>query len=165
MIKSLSLKAAIRDAVQIFQCDQWLRFNYVVEKDDKLFVEVPKEVMERLEKEYPRLHALAEQMDGYAIDPQSSHDIVCSHIAASLDGQKYDPSVMPRVFDAPQFKVDMYVFNLWVKMHEAILDEEKLFFSDWEQSFDEWKELDEVKEYLAKLHNTDPENPSTDTKQ
>jgi hypothetical protein len=166
MIKSLSLKAAINDAVQVFQFDQWLRFHYIVEKEDgTLFVEIPEEVMQRIKSEYPRLHSLAEVMNDHSITQQSSHDAVCAHIASNLDGEKYDPSVIPRVFDAPQFKIDMYVFNIWVKMHESILEQEGLFFSDWEQSFNEWKELDEVKEYLAKLHNTDPESPSCGTVQ
>lgn len=166
MIKSLSLKAAINDAVQVFQFDQWLRFHYIVEKEDgTLFVKVPEEVMQRIKSEYPRLHSLAEVMNDHAITQQSSHDTVCAHIASNLDGEKYDPSVVPRVFDSPQFKIDMYVFNIWVKMHESILEQEELFFSDWEQSFNEWKELDEVKDYLAKLRNTDPESPSCETVQ
>lgn len=160
-MKSLSLKAAIKDVVRIFQFDQWVRFYYIKQDGDEMSVEIPDEIMARIEKEHSALHKLAETMGG-SIDYKKSHDIVCAHVAAHLDGSKYDSSVMPKVFDAPQFKIEMYVFNMWLKMHEPHLDEEVMFFSDWEEMWQEWNKLEEVKQYREKLVQSgqDPQSPS-----
>lgn len=160
-MKSLSLKAAIKDTVRIFQFDNWVRFYYIKSEGEQMSVEIPADVLQRVEKEYPDLHKLADTMCG-SIDYQKSHDIVCAHVAAHLDGSKYDSSVMPKVFDAPQFKIEMYVFNMWMKMHEPYLDEKTMFFSDWEEMWEEWNKLDEVREYRDKLVQSgqDPQSPS-----
>ncbi len=160
-MKSLSLKGAVRDTVRIFQFENWVRFYYIQTEGENMSVVIPDEMLQRIEKEYPALHKLAETMCG-SIDYQKSHDIVCAHVASHLDGSKYDSSVMPKVFDAPQFKIEMYVFNMWMKMHEPYLDEKPLFFSDWEEMWEEWNKLDEVKQYREKLVQSgqDPQSPT-----
>ncbi|KAB1442913.1 hypothetical protein [Pseudodesulfovibrio senegalensis] len=150
MIKSVSLKAAVRDTVRIFQFEQWIRFYYIKGEEENMSVEIPDDVLQRVEKEYPTLKSLAETMVG-DIDYKKSHEIVCAHVASHMDGAKYDPTIMPKVFDSPQFKIEMYVFNMWMKMHEPYLDEEVMFFSDWEEMWEEWNKLDEVKQYREKL--------------
>lgn len=165
-MKSLSLKSAIRDTVEIFRFEQWVRYYYFIEEGENMSIQIPEDVMTRLNEEYPLLTPLAETMSG-SIDYRKSHEIVCAHVATRLDGAKYDTSVIPKVFDSPQFKVEMYVFNMWLKMHEQYLDEEVMFFSDWEEMWTEWNKLDEVKEYRQKLFNSgeDPQSPSCGTVQ
>ncbi len=153
MIKSVSLKAAVRDTIRIFQFEQWIRFYYIKGEGDALCVEIPDEIMKRVEEEYPSLKSLAETMTG-SIDYKKSHEIVCAHVASHLDGTKYDMTVMPKVFDSPQFKIEMYVFNMWMKMHEPYLEEEIMFFSDWEEMWEEWNKLEEVQQYREKLINS-----------
>lgn len=167
MIKSVSLKSAIKDAIEIFQFDLWMRFYFVEEKDDQLWIVVPEDIMTKIQEEHPALHRLADMVNDTAIDYKRAQENVCAYVSARLDGQKYDPSVLPQVFDNASFKIEMYIFNLWMKMHESHLDEAYLDFNEWLEMYEGWNSLDEVREYRAKLVNSgaDPGDPACTTTQ
>jgi len=167
MIRSVSVKSAVKDALEVFQFDQWVRFYFIEEKGDELWVEIPEEILESIKEENIHLHRYADMVNNAPTDYQRSQENVCSYIAARLDGQKYERTVLPQVFDNATFKVEMYMFNLWIKMHETHLDEEYMEFPEWVEMFEEWKEMDEVKEYRAKLvgSGTDPQVPECSTQQ
>ena len=167
MIRSVSIKSAVKDTVEIFQFDQWLRFYFVVQDGEDLRIRIPEETMQYIEKEHPALFRLADTMNDGVIDYQRSQENVCAYVAARLDGQKYESTVLPQVFDNAGFKVEMYVFNVWLKMHEAHLDESYLPFGEWLEMYEGWNALDEVKEYRRKLlqNGTDPGEPACDTAQ
>jgi len=167
MIRSVSIKNAVQDALEIFQFDQWIRFYFVKEKDETLIVEIPEDIIAVLKKDYPGLHGFADMVNNGVTDYKRSQDNVCSFIAARLDGQKYEASILPQVFDNATFKVEMYIFNVWLKMHESHLDEETLSYADWLEMYEGWNSMDEVKEYRTKLleSGTDPQQPACDTAQ
>jgi len=167
MIRSVSVKNAVKDALEIFQFDHWIRFYFVIEKDDKLWVEIPDDVMATIEKETPLMHRFADLVNNAVTDYQRSQDNVCSYIASRLDGQKYEGTVLPQVFDNATFKVEMYMFNVWMKMHEAHLDEEYMNFSGWLEMYEGWNSMEEVQGYRAKLvkSGADPQMPECSTTQ
>ena len=167
MIRSVSIKSAVKDTLEIFQFDQWLRFYFVVQKGDELWIEIPDDVMARIKQERPDMHRFADMINNAVTDYKRSQDNVCSFVAARLDGQKYESTVLPQVFDNATFKVEMYVFNLWLKMHEPHLDETVMTFEEWLEMYAEWNQLDEVSEYRRKLLNsgTDPQMPACETAQ
>jgi len=167
MIRSVSIKSAVKDTLEIFQFDQWLRFYFVVGEDDALRIEIPDEVMEYIEKEYPGLHRLADTVNNAPTTYQRAQENVCAYVAALLDGQRYESTILPQVFDNAGFKIEMYVFNVWLKMHEAHLDEEYLPFGEWLEMYEGWNSLDEVKEYRQKLLQSDaaPGEPTCGTAQ
>jgi len=167
MIRSVSIKNAVKDALEIFQFDQWLRFYFVVEKDDGLMIEIPEDVLNQIHEDHPELHRLADLVNNAVTDYKRSQENVCAYVGARLDGQKYESTVLPQVFDNSTFKVEMYIFNVWLKMHEQHLDEEYMNFNGWLEMYDGWNSLDEVKEYRAKLveSGTDPGSPVCNTPQ
>jgi len=167
MIRSVSVKSAIKDAIEIFQFDLWLRFHFVTEEDGQLWIRVPDEVMEQIDRDHPALHRLADMVNNAPIDYQRARENVCAYVGARLDGQKYEHTVLPQVFDSAAFKIEMYVFNLWMKMHEQHLEEEYMDFAGWLEMYAGWNSLDEVKEYRAKLVDSgiDPGTPSCPTAQ
>jgi len=168
MIRSVSVKNAVKDALEIFQFDQWLRFYFVEQKEeDELWVEVPDDVMAQIKKDHPALHRLADLVNNAKTDYKRAQENVCAYVGARLDGQKYEATVLPQVFDNATFKVEMYVFNVWLKMHEPHLDEEYMNFEGWMEMYEGWNSMDEVKEYRAKLvqSGTDPGSPACDTAQ
>ncbi|EGB16183.1 hypothetical protein DND132_2980 [Pseudodesulfovibrio mercurii] len=167
MLRSVSVKNAIRDAVEIFQFDQWIRFYFAVEKDGQLRIEIPEERMLEIEKSHPVLHRFADLVNDAPLDYKRSQDNVCSFVAARLDGEKYEPTVLPQVFDDAKFKVEMYLFNVWLKMHEPHLDEGYMDFDGWMEMYEGWNSLDEVKEYRTKLMESgaDPQIPACGTAQ
>ncbi|BCS88417.1 hypothetical protein [Pseudodesulfovibrio sediminis] len=167
MIRSVSIKNAVKDALEIFQFDQWIRFYFVQEKDNELFVDIPNEVMDTIKEKTPGLHPFADLVNNAVTDYKRSQDNVCSFIAARLDGQKYEATILPQVFDNATFKVEMYIFNVWLKMHEQHLDEESMTFDDWMEMYEGWNSLEEVAEYRSKLleSGTDPQVPTCNTAQ
>lgn len=167
MIRSVSVKSAIKDALEIFQFDLWLRFYFVVEKGDELWIKIPDDVLAKIKVEHPTMYRLADMVNDAVMDYRISQDNVCSYVAARLDGQKYESTVLPQVFDNATFKIEMYIFNVWLKMHEPHLDEEYMDFSGWMEMYDGWNSMDEVKEYRAKLveSGTDPGTPECSTAQ
>lgn len=167
MIRSVSVKNAVQDALEIFRFDQWLRFYFVVDKDDQLWIEIPEDKLAKIKEDHPELYRFADMVNDSVLDYQRSQDNVCSFVAARLDGQKYESTVLPQVFDDAKFKVEMYLFNVWQKMHEPHLDEEFTDFNGWMEMYDGWTSMDEVKEYREKLlaSGTDPQIPACDTAQ
>ncbi len=145
------IRNAPDEVLDIVQFEHWLRFYFVEEIDEALELRVPDVEMERIRKELPMMHGLVELLNNREITQQICTETVCSFIAARLDGEKYPEGTVTRVFDGKKFKLEMYLFNLWSRTHEARLDEEYLFFSAWREMFDQWKETEEVKQYIAKL--------------
>lgn len=167
MLRSVSVKNAIKDALEIFQFDQWVRFYFTVDKDGGMRIEIPEDKLRKIEEQSPVLFRFADMVNDAPLDYKRSQDNVCSFVASRLDGEKYEPTVLPQVFDDVRFKVEMYLFNVWQKMHEPHLDEEYLDFSEWMEMYEGWNSLDEVKEYRTKLlqSGTDPQVPACDTAQ
>ncbi|MBU1248892.1 MAG: hypothetical protein KKB70_09345 [Proteobacteria bacterium] len=148
-------KAAV-DACQVLMFDQWMRHYYVKEEGEKLFLSIPEEKMKDIEEKYPDLHPLSAMVNEEELTYEKSQATVCSFIGSRFDGQKYDPTIMPKVFDSKEFKLEMYVFNLWMKGHMSYLDENLLDFSEWQEMYAEWKMMDQVQAYLKKLAKTGP---------
>jgi len=167
MIRSVSVKSAVKDTIEIFQFEQWLRFYFVKKKDDELWIEIPDDVMDDLKENHSALHHFADTVNNAVTDYKRSQDNLCAYVAARLDGQKYETTVLPQVFDDPAFKIEMYIFNVWMKMHERYLDEEYMDFNGWMEMYEGWNSLDEVKEYRQKLVNSggDPGMPACGTAQ
>ncbi len=148
---SVNVKKAAEDIFQVLMFDQWLRHNYIMEKDKKLFLEIPDNDMAEIRKEHPGLASLA---DIYATDEityESSQATVFSFIGAKFDGSKYTPETIAKVMDSKDMKIEMYMFNLWIKRHEEYLDAERRSFSEWEEMYRGWLEMDQVKGYREKL--------------
>ncbi len=167
MIRSVSVKSAVKDAIEIFQFDQWLRFYFVKQDGEELRIEVPDEVMNQIKEDHPALYRLADLVNDAVTDYKRAQENVCAYVGARLDGQKYEATVLPQVFDSPAFKIEMYIFNIWLKMHEPHLDEDYMNFAGWLEMYDGWNSMEEVKQYRAKLvqTGTDPGTPACDTSQ
>lgn len=167
MIRSVSIKNAVQDTLEIFQFDQWLRFYFIKDKDGELWVEIPENILADIREYDPQLHRFADMVNNAVTDYKRSQENVCSYVAARLDGQKYETTVLPQVFDNATFKVEMYMYNVWLKMHESHLDEEFLDFEAWKEMYDGWNSMEEVQTYRTKLmeSGTDPETPACSTAQ
>ncbi|WP_421903291.1 hypothetical protein [Maridesulfovibrio sp.] len=144
---------AVEDISEVFMFDHWMRFYFIFEEGKKLSVKVPEEVCTQIDKEYPNLKGLLDLMNNEEIDQQKSMNTVCSFIGARFDGTKYSSKIVPKVFDSKDFKMEMYLFNLWIKGHESYLESEVMTFKDWQELYDGWREQDEVKNYVERLGN------------
>lgn len=150
-MQDLRFDRAVGDVVEIIMFDQWLRHYFTRERDGKLFLEIPEETMGFIRREHPGLFALAEPLNNKEITYQICQDNLCSFLATSLDGNKYADGVVTSVFDSRQFKIEQYVFSLWLKGHESYLDEAVRPFAEWREMYEGWKQMDEVRDYILKL--------------
>lgn len=143
----------VRDIAEVFQFEYWIRFYFLEEKDEgKLFVNIPEEVARTCADRHHHLAGLIPLLDKAEVDYSKSLATVSEYLAARLDGDKYEPHVVGQTLDCKAFKVEMYLFNLWIKGHEEILDEETRSFADWMEMYQGWKGQDEVQAYILKLH-------------
>lgn len=150
-MQDLRIDKAVEDVLDVLMFEQWMRHYYAVERDGKIFLEVPAEVMDQVRAEHPQLVGLAEQLSGGEISYQKCQEAVCTFVAGNLDGTKYAAEVIGSVFDSRQLKIEQYVFNLWLKGHESYLDEAVRPFAEWKEMYGNWKRMDEVKDYILKL--------------
>lgn len=150
-IKSPGFDRAVQEVFEVFMFEFWLRYYYVVEAEGGLRIEMPDAVMDQVREKHPNLAPLAELMNHDVIDRQRSHDTVCSFVGARLDNGRFPSGVISNVFNSKAFKIENYVFSLWLKGHESYLDEAPMEFGEWQEMYTHWKDMDEVKDYLARL--------------
>ena len=156
---------AVADIAEVFMFEQWLRQYFVVEKDAKLFIEIPQDALKEIYEAEQHLGPLADMFNSAEIDYQKCQATVCSFVGARYDGSKYGADVIARALDSKAFKVEMYVFGVWLKGHEQYLDERRMPFSEWREMYAGWNSMEQVKEYRKKLMagGGAPNEPATKT--
>ena len=152
-MSSIDLKQALEDAMEVITFETWVRHYFLVQRDGKLFVDIPEDVMADVQSKHPHVAGLAAVMNKDFIDQEISQRTVCSFIAARLDGTRYEANLMSHVFDHRNFKIESYVFNVWLRMHEQFLDEERKSFEEWREMYENWRKMEQVAEYVAKLYS------------
>lgn len=157
-IKSMNIKKAAEETSRVLMFDHWMRHYYVVEREGKMYISIPEDVMESIKQNEPEYFALAELVNEDELTYENSQATVLSYISARFDGKRYEATIMAKMFDSKEFKLEMYVFNLWMKGHEEYLNSNQLEFADWIEMITEWKKMDQVKTYLEKLYKNPPGN-------
>jgi hypothetical protein len=147
----LDLRKAAVEVAEVVKFEQWLRFYFTKGEGDDLTIEVPPERLAELKAASPLLFGLAELVNGQKLTYQSSCDNVCSYIAARFDGDIYPAGTVEKVFESRTYKLELYLFNLFVHTHEALLEQDYLPFGDWLSRFDAWRQTPEVKRYTDNL--------------
>lgn len=148
---SLTLADAVKDVAEIMAFENWLRFYFIHEEKDTLFIRVPDQSVTRIRELHPNLVELVEELNNKAIDYHLSMSTVCQFVVRSLDGVKYPAGMVSEVFDSKEFQEEMQLFNLWTQSHEAQLDQAFLDFNAWKDLYAAWKESPEVREYFKTL--------------
>lgn len=152
-MSKFNMADAARQVVRILMFEHWIRYYFVTENNDKLFIEVPEDVLKQTFEGHPELAPLIDMVNHRQTSFELSHTNVCAFINAFLGTRAYDPQQLPGVFDDKGFKIDMYMFNLWIKGHERHLDNGVMSFSEWLEMYSSWLAMDEVKAYRAKLES------------
>ncbi|SKA83651.1 hypothetical protein SAMN02745704_01692 [Paucidesulfovibrio gracilis DSM 16080] len=150
-LKSMNIAKASEELLRIMMFEQWIRFYFLEDRDGTLYVNISQEALDRIGERQADLLPLAELMNGEEITYEKCQATVCSFAGSRLDGQRFAPEVLPKAFDSKDFKVEMYMFQLWNRLHEKFLDERFHDFEEWEEMIAEWNKLDEIREYREKL--------------
>jgi len=162
MIKNTHAQA-VADIAEVFMFEQWLRHYYAVEKDGKLLLAIPEDDVKAIYEQEQHLAPLLDMLNNTEISYEKCQTSVCAFVGARYDGSKYGPDVIAKAMDSKAFKIELYVFGVWLKGHEAYLDERKMPFAEWREMYAGWNSLDQVKEYRKKLiaGGGDPNRPAT----
>jgi hypothetical protein len=131
--------------------ENWLRFYFLSEEGEKLFLRLPEKAMQQVKKRYAELYGLAEYLNDSEIRHEDSVKAVCLFASGSLGGGGLPESLVADVLDLPRFHLELQLFGSWVQGHEEKLDERFLDFSQWRELFDRWKETDAVRMYRDTL--------------
>lgn len=156
--------SALSRVTEVVMFENWLRFYFITEEDEKLFLRVPETALAKLRDEYPHLAGLAERLNATEIDHQSSLNAVCLFVASEIDGVVLPATLIESVFNSSLFHLELQMFNSWVQAHEEQLDAAFMEFSLWQRLYREWKSSDAVQERLKTaglLHAGDQSSQST----
>ncbi len=148
---SPDLQEAQRRIAEVVMFENWLRFYFIAEEGDKLFIRIPEQAMSKLTSGYPRLAGLAERLNNKEIDHKTSLEAVIMFTASEIDGVVLPEALIGQVLDSPRFHLALQLFGSWVQSHEEQLDAGFMEFSVWQSMFDEWRKSEKVQEYAAEV--------------
>jgi hypothetical protein len=148
---SKEMKKALREIAEVLAFEHWLRFYFVVERDEKLFIEIPEERLAYIQENMPGYTGLVNMLNHREISYQSSCDTVCSFLASAFDGTRYKPGTVSQILDSRELKLELHLFSLWLKGFEGKLEQEEYDFEAWQLMFREWLDSDEVKRFAGGL--------------
>jgi len=148
----------VKDIVRVFIFENWARFYFTADKHGMAHLEVPGDVLEKLKKEHPDLAPLIEETNKGVITPELCRQKVGEFVCRILDGQKYAPGQVEKALNSKAFKIEMHMFFMWQRGHEAYLDQHDLSFDDWMEMIVNWRLMDEVKAFQAKLEQAPEED-------
>ena len=159
----MSNTIALAKIVETIMFENWLRFYFIHEADNKdLIIRIPEKGMSMIEKSHPQLAGLAETLNNNVITHESSMQAVCVHVAASLSTSVPD-SVVEKTFGSPEFQLEVNLFGTWVQPHEAQLDESFFPFEEWLALFKKWRESDKVQQHVEEINSTLSHTATTGT--
>jgi len=144
------IEAAISRVAEVIMFENWLRFYFISEEDDKLLIRLPEKAMEQIRQRCRSYYNLAAMLNNEEVDHQRSLKAVSMFISGDFDGRPLPDAVLSGVFDSPKFQLELQLFTNWLQSHEEKLDEGPMEFSEWQTAFTLWKDTDEVK----KLYQT-----------
>lgn len=147
---------AVERVIEVVMFENWLRFYFIEEEGERLFIKLPEKALEQIKKRYGTLHELADRLNNLDLDHQTSMNEVCLFVAADFSSRGLADDLPRRVFDSNFFMVEMQLFGSWVQSYEEKLDESFLDFGTWQKLFKEWRQSEEVLEYRKKLAAENP---------
>jgi len=156
-------KEALGDVAEALKFENWLRFYFIEEKEDGLYVKIPKERLKDIENKYGPLFELAEKLNNEVIDQAKSTSEVCTFVWRTYDSTKYSVGLVPSVFNSKEMQVEMHLFYLWVQGHEEQLGQEFMDFDRWLELFEAWKADEKVKNYVSSITDAPPPDPGEDS--
>lgn len=144
----------IKDIARVFIFEHWARFYFAVDRDGKTFLEVPEDVMEECRKDEADLVPLLEKTNNQELTYESSCQNVGAFVCGLLDGSKYPPGKVTQALDSKPYRIEMHLFSLWLQGHEGYLEQKRLPFAEWLDMFANWKRMDQVQAFIAKLEQS-----------
>ncbi|GAB6037386.1 hypothetical protein JCM15519_19450 [Fundidesulfovibrio butyratiphilus] len=146
---------------RVFFFEYWARFYFTTEIAGNSVLEVPEEVLAQCRRDVPDLFPLLEKSNHALISAEESQRQVGAYVLETLDEGKGKADIVLKIFDSKPFRIELHMFSLWIKGHETYLDEKRLDFAEFIEHYRNWRKLDQVREFVARLEGMPEEDSQT----
>lgn len=146
--------AAIKRIIEVVMFENWLRFYFIAEEDNKLMIRLPERAMQQIKSRYGTLFDLADRLNMCEVDHKTSMNEVCLFVANDFSTKALPEELASRVFDSPHFQLELQIFSSWVQSHEEQLDQNFMDFISWQKGYQEWRNSEEVLAYRKKISSS-----------
>lgn len=130
---------ALNEISEVFHFEFWLRYYFVEERGDDLFIVITDEQMKKMQTQYPEYWELAERVKDQPLTPELSQMAVVEFLQLNLEGKKLSTNAVPKVLDSKDFSIEMYMFDTWVNLHEEQLSQKIFGFEYWMNAYGQWR--------------------------
>ncbi len=148
-----TIDQGIKRISEVVMFENWLRFYFIAEEGETLYLRLPEKSIERLKEGYPNLHGLANSLNNQPITHKRSLDAICIFVASEIDGTALPEVLIAQVFDHYLFHLELQMFSTWVQNHEKQLDTVFMEFAIWQRMYEEWKLSDDVQNHMKSMIN------------
>lgn len=142
---------ACAEMAKVFHFEFWLRYYFIEERDNEVYIELSEEQAKQMEIQFPDYWELVERVQDQPLSPELSQRAVVEFLQLNLDGKKFPPNTVPKILDSKEFSIDMYIFDTWVNLHEEQLMQKIYGFDYWMHAFEEWKNSEKGQQLVQSL--------------
>jgi hypothetical protein len=142
---------ALNDMARVFHFEFWLRYYFIEERDENLFIELSAEQAKQMQAQFPDYWELVERVQGRPLSPELSQQSVVEFLQVNFEGKKFPANTVLKVLDSKDFSVEMYLFNTWLDLHEEQLMQKIFGFDYWMHIYDEWKTTEKAQQLSQSL--------------
>lgn len=134
-----STDTALPEVARVFHFEYWLRYYFIEDRDNELFIVLSEEQRAQMQKTYPQFWELVERIQDLPLSPELSQQAVVEFLQLHLEGKKFPANMVVKVLDSKAFSIEMYLFDTWASFHEDQLAQKIYGFDYWMHAFSEWK--------------------------
>lgn len=131
---------AVIDVAKVFHFEFWLRYYFVEEKNEALYITLNEGQVKQMQTQFPEYWELVERVLDTPLSPELSQRVVVEFLQIHVEGTKYPVNTVSAVLDSKDFGVEMYLFDSWIDLHEEQLMQKIYGYDYWMHSYEEWKQ-------------------------
>ncbi len=144
-------KKIVDDLSAVVKFEQWVRFYFITKENDDLIIAPEPEHVQKIKASYPKYYDLLEAMCLIKMTPQTSQRLILDFIRDHFDGQEYTSTEIHKTLDSNDFGTEMYLFTMWLDLHENQLLDRIVGFEVWMSLFDTWKGSEQGQKVLLAM--------------
>jgi hypothetical protein len=146
-------KQIIEELSAVVKFEQWVRFYFIKKEGEDLVIAPEPEHMQKIKMLYAEYYELVEAMCLVKMTPQTSQQLILDFIRNHFDGQEYKSTQIHKALDSRDFSIEMYLFNMWLELHDDQLSEQIIGFDEWVGLYDTWKDSDQGQKVLLSMES------------
>ncbi len=146
-------KKIVDDLSAVVKFEQWVRFYFIKKDGDDLIIAPEAEHMTKIKALYPDYYELVEAMCLVKMNPQTSQRLILDFIKDHLDGKKYKSTEIHKALDSKDFTTEMYLFNMWLELHDNQLTEQIIGYDEWLALYKTWRTSEQGQKVLLSMES------------